>query len=211
MGRLMLNDRCYTGSDNLLMLNDESYSGGRIANLIEKNITVNGIYLASEDGADGYSEVTVDATNEIVIFENGQWLNPEDVSYTISPTGAEYIYIEDGELVYGSSPTGVSVVALDQTKYISLKAEFSIVKAEGCFMQTGRCAAGADARRCQQDGYQRYSYHDHQFSAITTDRSITIISNKPREAVFLSGNSTTDAIRIKRLSVVILSDLVDLN
>lgn len=25
----MLNDRCYTGSDNLLMLNDESYSGGQ--------------------------------------------------------------------------------------------------------------------------------------------------------------------------------------
>lgn len=60
MGRLMLNDRCYTGSDNLLMLNDESYSGGRIANLIEKNITANGTYNASDDEADGYSEVTVD-------------------------------------------------------------------------------------------------------------------------------------------------------
>lgn len=211
MGKLMLNDRCYTGSDNLLMLNDESYSGGRIANLIEKNITANGIYLASDDGADGYSKVTVDATNEIVIFENGQWLNPEDVSYTISPTGAEYIYIEDDELVYGSGTTGVSVAATDQTKYISLKAEFSIVKAEYCFMQTGRCAPGADARRCQNEGYQRYSYHDHQFSAITTDRSVTIINTRSGEGVFLSGNSTTDTIRIKRLSAFIQSDFVDLN
>lgn len=56
----MLNDRCYTGSDNLLMLNDDSYSGGRIANLIEKNITANGTYSASDDDADGYSEVNVD-------------------------------------------------------------------------------------------------------------------------------------------------------
>lgn len=212
MGKLMLNDRCYTGSDNLLMLNDESYSGGRIANLIEKNITANGTYNASDDGADGYSEVNVDVDGWTAIFENGQWLNPEDVSYTISPTGAEYIYIKDNKLVYGSGTTGVSVAAVDQTKFISLKVEFSIVKAEYCFMQTGRCAPGADARRCQNEGYQRYSYHDHKFSdAITTDRSITILSNYPREAVFLSGNSTTDAIRIKRLSAVILSDLVDVN
>ena len=56
----MLNDRCYTGSDNLLMLNDEGYSGGRIANLIEKTITDNGTYSASDDGVDGYSEVNVD-------------------------------------------------------------------------------------------------------------------------------------------------------
>ena len=64
MGKLMLNDRCYTGSDNLLVLNDEGYSGGRIANLIEKTITDNGIYSASDDGADGYSEVTVDVASE---------------------------------------------------------------------------------------------------------------------------------------------------
>jgi hypothetical protein len=116
----MLNDKCYTGSDNLLMLNDESYSGGRIANLIEKNITANGTYNASDDGADGYSEVNVDVDGWTAIFENGQWLNPEGVNYTISPTGAEYIYIEGNELVYGSDVTGVSVAAVDQTKYISL-------------------------------------------------------------------------------------------
>ena len=195
---------------NIIKVNGGNGSG-RVIKLITKSISANGIYQATSDDADGYSEVTVNATNEIVIFGNGQWLNPEDVSYTISPTGAEYLYIEDDELVYGSGTTGISVAATDQTKYISLKAEFSIVKAEYCFMQTGRCAAGADARRCQNEGYQRYSYHDHQFSAITTDRSITIMSNKPREAVFLSGNSTTDTIRIKRLSAFIQGDIVEFN
>ena len=36
MGRLMLNDKCYTGSDNLLILNDESYSGGRIVKTVTR-------------------------------------------------------------------------------------------------------------------------------------------------------------------------------
>lgn len=186
--------------------------GGGSGQLGTKTITENGTYFAKDDGVDGYSEVNVNVVSEIVIFENGQWLNPEDVSYTISPTGAEYIYIEDGDLVYGSGTTGVSVAPIDQTKYISLKAEFSIIKAEYCFMQTGRCAPGADARRCQNEGYQRYSYHDHQFSnTITTDRSVTIINTRSGEGVFLSGNSTTDAIRIKRLTAFIQSDFVDLN
>lgn len=65
----MLNDRCYTGSDNLLMLNDESYSGGRIANLIEKNITANGTYSASEDEADGYSQVNVEVPGVLIVTD----------------------------------------------------------------------------------------------------------------------------------------------
>lgn len=88
MGRLMLNDRCYTGSDNLLMLNDESYSGGRIANLIEKNITANGTYNASDDGADGYSEVNVDVASAIVpktITQNGTYNASEDSADGYNP------------------------------------------------------------------------------------------------------------------------------
>ena len=46
MGKLMLNDRCYTGSDNLLILNDESYSGGQFIpttfRYLKWHITANG-------------------------------------------------------------------------------------------------------------------------------------------------------------------------
>ena len=86
MGKLMLNDRCYTGSDNLLMLNDESYSGGRIANLIEKNITANGTYSASDDEADGYSEVNVDVQAKLspVAFTDATHIEQRNRTITIS-------------------------------------------------------------------------------------------------------------------------------
>jgi len=38
-------------------------SGGGSATLISKTITVNGTYLASDDSADGYSEVVVNVSN----------------------------------------------------------------------------------------------------------------------------------------------------
>lgn len=82
----MLNDRCYTGSDNLLMLNDDSYSGGRIANLIEKNITANGTYNASDDEADGYSEVNVDVQAKLnpVAFTDATHIEQRNRTITIS-------------------------------------------------------------------------------------------------------------------------------
>lgn len=97
MGKLMLNDRCYTGSDNLLMLNDESYSGGRIANLIEKNITANGTYNASDDGADGYSEVNVD----VVVSRQISYLKWRITNTRSNPAGSAvqlsefYLYLND--------------------------------------------------------------------------------------------------------------------
>ena len=57
------------------------------------------------------------------------------------------------------------------------------------FLQTGRCARGADARLCQETGQDRYSWHDWR-GIVTNDGKFTErISSNPAatQAVFLSG------------------------
>lgn len=60
MGVLKLNDISYSGGQGAIALNDVNYpSGSGGATLITKTITENGVYDATDDNADGYSEVTV--------------------------------------------------------------------------------------------------------------------------------------------------------
>ena len=79
------------------MLNDDSYSGGRIANLIEKNITANGTYSASDDDADGYSEVNVD----VVVNRQISYLKWRITNTRSNPEGSAvqlsefYLYLND--------------------------------------------------------------------------------------------------------------------
>ena len=119
----MLNDRCYTGSDNLLMLNDDSYSGGRIADLIEKNITANGTYSASDDGADGYSEVNVDVQAKLnpVAFTGATHI--EQYRRTITISDYEVVAQIDTETTYCTGVITLPVTNFTKDEFVM---EYSI-------------------------------------------------------------------------------------
>lgn len=59
---------------------NEVSSGGGGSTLIEKSISANGVYNASDDNADGYSKVTVDVSGGGGTFELA-------VTVTVEPTG----------------------------------------------------------------------------------------------------------------------------
>ena len=80
-------ERYYIGSDGQWYL-DESGGGGSEPVLIEKNITENGTYTASDDSADGYSAVTVNVSSG-----GGGSVSPKDVNF----------YDYDGTIVYSYS------------------------------------------------------------------------------------------------------------
>lgn len=57
-------------------------NGGGSATLITKNITANGTYSASDDSADGYSEVTVNVPSS----GSSAWTKVAETSYQVSTT-----------------------------------------------------------------------------------------------------------------------------
>ena len=54
--------------------------------LINKNITVNGTYLAENDNADGYSSVEVDVPNTYTAVDEGKVVNNGDLVSQTSTT-----------------------------------------------------------------------------------------------------------------------------
>lgn len=60
--------------------------GGGSATLIEKNVTANGTYTASDDDADGYSSVEVDVPNTYTVDDNGKVVSNQTlVAQTAKP------------------------------------------------------------------------------------------------------------------------------
>ena len=95
--------------------------------------------------------------NKYVLFSEGQWQNLDRFDVTLSETGAQYLSIVNGELVYGNGTTGFSVYSKTDTPFVLVIDFYST---SGFYMQTGRCARGADARVVQETGQNRYSYHN---------------------------------------------------
>jgi hypothetical protein len=75
--------------------------GGGSATLIEKSVTANATYKASDDNADGYSKVTVNVANSYAAGDEGK-------------------VVSDGELVAQTSDTATSNGTVDTTLINSL-------------------------------------------------------------------------------------------
>lgn len=91
--------------------------GGGSATLIEKSITENGIYNASEDSADGYSKVTVDVANSYTQADEGKVVsNGSLVAQTthaeITENGTYDITTNNSVSVNVASGGGISVFSL---------------------------------------------------------------------------------------------------
>lgn len=76
--------------------------GGTPATLIEKEINTNGVYIASEDEADGYSKAVVSVPNTYVVEDEGK-------------------VVSNGALVAQSSMTIVNNGTIDTTLYNSIE------------------------------------------------------------------------------------------
>lgn len=77
--------------------------GGGSATLIEKSITANGTYTASDDNADGYSEVTVDVT----AIGMPKLATPVAVASAVENYDKQYIYTNTSTFQCASSMFGV--------------------------------------------------------------------------------------------------------
>lgn len=78
-----LNGMARTSGTHTLKLEKQTSSGGGSATLITKSITANGTYAASDDSADGYSEVTVNVPSSGA----SSWTKIAETSYQVSTTG----------------------------------------------------------------------------------------------------------------------------
>ena len=122
----------------------------------------------------------------MLLFGDGEWQNTDLFDVTISPTGAEDLSIDsDGNLIYGANTTGISVFCKDTTKTFGYLAEFEITGSS--YMQTGRCVKGADAKRCQNEGYQRLSFHGDSLSNTSLLYLMGNCIANTTEAIFFSG------------------------
>ena len=125
-----------------------------------------------------------------VIFEDGQWYNDTLFDITLSETGAPYLSIVNGELVYGNDTTGFTVYSKTNTPFVLVAAFYT--SPTGMYMQTGRCTRGADARIVQNTGQDRYSYHNwNPYYALPYAVAIESINDSyaSTQAVFLSGSN----------------------
>ena len=77
-----MNGNARTGGAHTLKLEKQTSSGGGSATLITKTITANGTYLAEDDSADGYSEVTVNVPSSAA----SSWTKVAETSYQVSTT-----------------------------------------------------------------------------------------------------------------------------
>jgi hypothetical protein len=80
---------------------DYGSGGGTPATLIEKDININGVYIASEDEANGYSKVVVSVPNTYVAEDEGK-------------------VVSNGALVAQGSTTIVDNGTIDTTLYNSI-------------------------------------------------------------------------------------------
>lgn len=136
----------------------------------------------------------------VEIFSDGEWKNTDILEHTLSETGAEYMRIEDGCIIYESDGSGISFNVPNANKQFYLFIKFSGINS-AAYAQSGRCAVGADARRCQNEGYQRYSYHDARPG--TNEFILNNYITKYNEGLFFSGNG----ISISKISVKIIDDV----
>lgn len=137
----------------------------------------------------------------IELFSNGEWKNSDIINHTLSATGAEWLAIEDGCLIYKDSPTGVSFNIVDTTKKFYLFIEFTAT-ISSVYCQSGRCVIGADARLCQNTGSGRYSYHDMYNISNTKTYMLNNFLNQFNQGLFFSGNN----ISISKIYAKVVDD-----
>ena len=122
------------------------------------------------------------------LFSDGEWKNSDIINHTLSATGAEWLAIEDGCLIYKDGVTGVSFNIVDTTKRFYLFVEFTATISGGVYCQSGRCVIGADARICQNTGQDRHSWHDIRDVLNTKTYVLNNFLSRSDQGLFFSGN-----------------------
>lgn len=95
----------------------ESGGGGGGSTLIEKSISANGVYNASEDSADGYSKVTVDVANSYTLADEGKVVSngalvaqtaraeiTENGTYDITTNNSVSVNVSGGGVEFSNTP-----------------------------------------------------------------------------------------------------------
>jgi hypothetical protein len=95
--------------------------------------------------------------NDFVLFDNGKWNDLPNYDITLSETGAEDLQIIDGKL-YFTGATGFTMYSKDG-KPFRIDVCIENLEDEYFYIQTGRCAKGADAKVVLNTGNYRYNYH----------------------------------------------------
>ena len=104
----------------------EKATGGGGATLIEKTITANGTYTATDDSADGYSKVTVNvpsgSSKNVQVLQSTSRTNASSLTkvlgdLTVSKTGTYDIYWSGGRSNTSSSYTWGTRLYVDGTGY----------------------------------------------------------------------------------------------
>ncbi len=134
-------------------------------------------------GGSGGTPVVVNTP--LLIFSNGEWHNDDKFDVVLSQTGASDLSIVDGNLEFNVD-TGFSISA-NPTSQFAICVEFEKLSSSNGFIQTGRCAIGADAKLVMTTGSQRYSYHDVTISGTETClwTNTNSVSN---DALFVAGS-----------------------
>lgn len=109
------------------------YKGGNYTRsarpvLIEKEITANGTYIASDDNADGYSEVTVDVAeqNNTKLFYFGSYAS----SFVVNASIVEKIEIPEGYTGLNTSTSNTSLKMAVSLKEIKLPSTITTLASD---------------------------------------------------------------------------------
>lgn len=100
-----------------------SGGGGGGSTLIEKSISANGVYNASEDSADGYSKVTVDVPNTYTAEDEGKVVDngalvaqtthaeiTENGTYDITTNNSVSVNVSGGGVEFSNSPAAFKLL-----------------------------------------------------------------------------------------------------
>lgn len=110
--------------DRILQVAESGGGGGGGSTLIEKSISANGVYNASEDSADGYSKVTVDVPNTYTAQDEGKVV---DNGALVAQTAMSSEVTENGTVdttLYNSVTVNVSSGGGNNANFVSNGDEF---------------------------------------------------------------------------------------
>ena len=109
--------------DRILQAAESGGGGGGGSTLIEKSISANGIYNASDDSADGYSKVTVDVPNTYTVQDEGKVVDngvlvaqtthaeiTENGTYDITTNNSVSVNVSGGGVEFSNSPSNFTLL-----------------------------------------------------------------------------------------------------
>ncbi len=120
--------------DRILQAAESGGGGGGGSTLIEKSISANGIYNASDDSADGYSKVTVDVPNtytaedEGKVVDNGALVAQTAMSSEVTENGtvdttlynSVTVNVPSGGVEFSNTPNAFTLLKNIQNLYVEV-------------------------------------------------------------------------------------------